>query len=201
MDLNTWKSLITSGEPSDRSAAADVIPDGGTAEELVPYLAICLKDPDSLVRTCAAETIGCFPGDAARVALLEALASESDPLTRAYLLSSLGGIGGLEDVRVILDELGGESHPIIRLHGATGLLSCVQRHWYATMKSALMAADDAAKGTSASDLLNYVEEHLSVFEEIAVLVEEAAPTTETRTTLDKLSEIKKLISSKLRESG
>ena len=157
MDFEEWKRLITSREPADRSDAADVIPDQAKPEEVVPYLITALQDPVELVRTCAADTLGSYHGDDVAKALRAALQKENDPLTKAYVLSSLGTVGELNDLPRFVEALQNETHPQIQVHAALGLAFCATSN---AIKQFLIGieASGAVKTAAANTFGEYLED-------------------------------------------
>lgn len=140
MDIDRWRKLIDSPEASDRSEAADVLPDGDITPDIVAQLLKVLADEDALARTCAADTLGDLPSESVRAALRARLEIEDDSLTRAYLLSSLGSMGNPEDAHLLNAALRPASDPMIRTHAAYGLL-------LSTMPPALQAIIDVCQGS------------------------------------------------------
>ena len=124
LSFTEWKRLITSSESDDRSHAADQMPKGGPQKEIVRLLVECLNDEDALVRTCAADTLGMYPTEEARVALRAAIDREEDELAKAYALSSLGAVGTLQDIGRLVEALRTETDPRVRIDAALGLAFC-----------------------------------------------------------------------------
>lgn len=104
MDFASWKNMLSSSETLERSDAADSLPDDGEFTEIVQLLIGALHDADDLVRASAAETLGCLDSDDVRSALREALRTETDELPRGYVASSLGAMGHLPDLKLLVDE-------------------------------------------------------------------------------------------------
>jgi hypothetical protein len=123
VNFEDWKLLIRSQVSSDRSNAADELPEDGDDEEVVALLTKALFDEDELVRTCAAASLGDCNMESARQALREAVSKESDDLALGYVLGSLGMIGGIEDFEVLLSKLTAEtSTRRIRIDSAEGIV-------------------------------------------------------------------------------
>lgn len=104
MKLDRWKKLISSDNPANRSHAADILPDGKKFGEVTTLLIKALHDEDALVRTCAADTLGLINSNRVRIALRTAYARETDDLVRNYIADSLGFVGTLSDLRMLVDE-------------------------------------------------------------------------------------------------
>jgi HEAT repeat protein len=122
-EFNDWKRRITSAEPSDRSDAADN-PPLRPRKEIVRCLIKALKDENSLVRTCTADSLGMHAVKPAREALRKALGQEDDELARAFMFSSLGAVGQLGDLERLTKELSAELSPLLSIHAALGLAFC-----------------------------------------------------------------------------
>lgn len=130
MDLNEWNRLISSKVASDRSHAADDIPDDISDDKLdgvVLRLLKCLEDPDALVRTCAADTLGMFPETRVRNRLRRSLKAETDPMAKSYIISSLGAVGDIADLTTLIEILKATRSKQMRQHTALGLFFCMQR--------------------------------------------------------------------------
>ncbi|MGH6931369.1 MAG: HEAT repeat domain-containing protein, partial [Dongiaceae bacterium] len=122
ISFDDWKSALRSGNPSVRSDAADFVPEGVEPALVIRELKAALEDADDLVRTCAADTLGFLVHEEARVALRDRLADETDVLTRAFILSSLGAIGTTEDLKLIVGYLKPDVPGMVRCHAAYGLM-------------------------------------------------------------------------------
>lgn len=122
IDFDTWKSLLRSADDAVRCGAADIVPKGADPLQVIHELKTALGDPDAFVRTCAADTLGYFEYEEASEALRARLVVETDVLTQAYLLSSLGVIGTVEDLKLIAGFLKNDTPSMIRAHAAYGLL-------------------------------------------------------------------------------
>lgn len=135
-----WFSLVNSEVVTDRAEAAECPPIDASADEVTAELARLLSDPDETVRLCAAETLGRFSSPETRTALRAFIASEKDHLTKAYGLSSLGMVGLVEDLPLLIDYANADS-PQIRIHACVAMFRLVQRVAAAQL-SALLETDD-----------------------------------------------------------
>jgi HEAT repeat protein len=171
MDYDTWKALLSSADSSDRSEAADIVPEGGEAAEVVRDLMNTLRDPVPLVRTCAADTLGYFECEEARQALRARLALETDELARAYVLSSLGEIGQIKDLRPIIDVLTSDTPKMIRAHAAYGLLALAIDQGIAVAADLCDGQDEHARSKCFSHLDILVEDMLHALAIIKWLAE------------------------------
>ena len=126
-ELTRWLAALSSENSAERSDAAESPPDGAIDDEVVAGLTPLLHDPVDVVRLCAAETLGRFPGPLAVAALRAFVAREADPLARAYGLSSLGLIGTSPEFPVLLAETAEDRPAQIRIHALVGLHELVRR--------------------------------------------------------------------------
>ncbi len=122
MKFEEWKNLILSSDRSDRTDAADELPDDGDDEEVVVLLNQALQDDDELVRTCAAGSLGNCHTESARRALRAAIPGELDEIALGYMLGSLGMIGGPEDFESLVAKFTDQSSSRrVRLDSAEGI--------------------------------------------------------------------------------
>lgn len=133
--LRRWLAALSSENEAERSDAAESPPDGALDDEIVTGLTPLLDDPSDVVRLCAAETLGRYPGPAAADALRAFIAREPDPVAKAYGLSSLGLIGTSQDFPILLAEAAEDRPGHIRIHALAGLHELVRRG----VKQGLMA--------------------------------------------------------------
>ena len=124
--FDEWKRLVLSASASDRSYAADELPDG-PEKPIVRLLVGCLEDSDPLVRTCAADTLGALPTKVSLEALRNAVGREPDELARSFAYSSLGSVGELDDIGRLIEAIRSESNSLARLHATLGLGFCSLR--------------------------------------------------------------------------
>jgi HEAT repeat protein len=127
LELRRWLAALTSKNSAERSDAAESPPDGALDDEIVTGLMPLLHDSVDVVRLCAAETLGRYPGPPTAAALRAFIAREVDPLARAYGLSSLGLTGTSQDLSILLPETAEDRHPQIRIHALVGLHELVRR--------------------------------------------------------------------------
>jgi HEAT repeat protein len=126
MNFVQWKKLLASEDSSDRSHAADILPDDGEDEDVAKLLVEALGDSDELVRTCAADSLGNIFLDTARRGLRARIAVETLDLPKAYMLCSLGLIGDDEDLEILVREyLGKTTAQRVKRDAAEGLLHLV----------------------------------------------------------------------------
>jgi hypothetical protein len=122
MKFEDWKNLMLSSDVSDRTDAADELPDDGDDEDVVALLNHALQDDDELVRTCAAGSLGNCCTKSARHALRAAIPSESDEIALGYMLGSLGMIGEEEDFETLVRRFTDQSLPRrVRINSAEGI--------------------------------------------------------------------------------
>jgi hypothetical protein len=101
-----WKSMIQSRNAEVRSTAADNPPELGEDKEIVRLLAAVLQnDEDDHARTCAADSLGYFHLDSARDALRIAVFKEKNEVALGYVITSLGMIGELGDLILLVSKL------------------------------------------------------------------------------------------------
>lgn len=120
-------AALSSEVSTERSDAAESPPEGALDDEIVAGLAPLLHDPCDVVRLCAAETLGRYPGPLTVAALRAFVAREADPLARAYGLSALGLTGTSQDLPVLLAETAEDRPAQIRIHALAGLHELVRR--------------------------------------------------------------------------
>lgn len=122
-----WRAALASDEPLDRCDAAEGPPEDVAPERVVEALIPLLHDPSDLVRASVAESLGRYPGTDAAKALRTHVTAETDELARAYALSSLGLVGSLSDVDVLLGALGRDASPHVEIYALVGLHELVRR--------------------------------------------------------------------------
>lgn len=98
MNYVEWLKHMNSTLSSDRSHAADEIPDDGDIIEINSLLINALDDEDDLVRTCAADSLAAIPSESTRAALRASLKSEQNELVLSYVVHSLGTVGDASDI-------------------------------------------------------------------------------------------------------
>lgn len=158
-ELRRWLAALSSELFMERSAAAESPPDGVSDDEIVAALTPLLHDLDDLVRLCAAETLGSYPGPQSVAALRAFVAREVDPLARAYGLSSLGLIGTSQDLSILLPETAEERPPLIRIHALVGLHELVRRGVKHGLKTLLEHETTEIRVAAATALALVLEEH------------------------------------------
>jgi HEAT repeat protein len=126
-ELERWLAALSSENCNERSDAAESPPDDATTDEIVAALMPLLDDPVEVVRLCAAETLGRFPGPRSVAALRAFIAREADPLAKAHGLSSLGLIGTSQDFSILLTETSVDRPAHVRIHALVGLHELVRR--------------------------------------------------------------------------
>ena len=124
MNFETWKTLITSQDSADRVDAADQTPDA-SPNEFIPFLLECLNDSHPLVRTCAADTLGDFSDDHVREGLRNMVVVEEDELAKAYAIASLGEVGTMNDLKLLIRIFESNPSSTIRLRTAKGMFLCM----------------------------------------------------------------------------
>jgi HEAT repeat protein len=179
MDYDTWKALLSSANSADRSAAADVVPEGAEPAQVVRDLTKSLGDSDPFVRTCAADTLASFECEEARQALRAQLAVETDELARAYVLSSLAKIGQIGDLRPIIDALTSDTPKMVRAHAVCGLLELAIDQGIAVAADLCDGEDEHARSTTFSSLDIIVEAMLHALGNIKSLAEKHQGMDET----------------------
>lgn len=157
LTFNEWKALLKSLESADRSYAADNPPED-SRREVVRLLIKCLSDPDELVRTCAADSLGMYPTTTVRKVLRIHIDREQDQLAKAYTVSSLGAVGTLDDIGRLAEVLSTDSDAQIQIHAALGLAFCSLcasvEHLLTCVKE-----DNRMRGTAANCLREYLYSH------------------------------------------
>lgn len=129
MNFEEWKKLLSSSEPGERSDAAEVLPDDGERREVAGLLLEALHDEDYLVRACAAETLGQIDLDEVRSALRSVLETEANALASGYIASSLGEIGELSDLKLLVDKSSSDAVSCwVKLHCAQGIAAIAVDH-------------------------------------------------------------------------
>ena len=125
--LNRWLAALSSELSTVRSDAAEAPPEGVLDDEVVTGLVPLLRDPIDVVRLCAAETLGRYPGPQTASALRAFVAQEQDPLAKAHGLSSLGLVGTSQDLALLLSESAEDRPAHMRIHSLAGLYELVRR--------------------------------------------------------------------------
>jgi HEAT repeat protein len=126
-ELRRWLAALSSELSTVRSDAAESPPEGALDDEIVTGLLPLLHDPSDVVRLCAAETLGRYPGPQTVAALRAFVAREADPLARAHGLSSLGLTGTSQDLALLLPETAEDRPAHLRIHALAGLHELVRR--------------------------------------------------------------------------
>lgn len=172
MDFEEWKRLISSPDFSDRSYAADELPNG-PSKAVVSLLVKCLDDPAPIVRACAADTLGALPATKESLAALRtAVVREPNELARSFALSSLGGIGELEDIDLLVEAIRKESGSLPRLHATLGLGFCSLRETVDRLLSYVRRKSPNQRRSAAANTLGeYLTSHRSHVELIRKTVE------------------------------
>lgn len=134
-EVRGWLAALSSESSAERSDAAEAPPDAASSDEVVAALVPLLQDPIDVVRLCAAETLGRYPGSQTVAALRAFVASETDPLAKAHGLSSLGLVGTSQDLTVLLSQTAEDRPAQIRIHALAGVYELVRRG----VKHSLMA--------------------------------------------------------------
>jgi HEAT repeat protein len=134
-EVRGWLAALSSESSTERSDAAEAPPDAAPSDEVVAALVPLLHDPVDVVRLCAAETLGRYPGPQTVAALRAFVASETDPLAKAHGLSSLGLVGTSQDLTVLLSQTAEDRSAQIRIHALAGVYELVRRG----VKQSLMA--------------------------------------------------------------
>lgn len=198
MNLENWKTLITSTIAGDRAHAADELPKMSkeSEAEVIEMLLECLNDQDALVRTCAADSLGFFQTAKVHDALQKSVLTEIDELARAFALSSLGEQGKIEDVTTILDILKENHDPQVQIHGMCGLFNCVQLHTSNNLLDFLNNEDDRVRISAVNSLLDIFFSHESVRETAVPRILEAKSHEKNPAVTEVFSEILEKISPK-----
>ena len=69
-ELRRWLAALSSENSAERNDAAESPPEGALDDEIVAGLMSLLHDPSDVVRLCAAETLGRYPGPQAAATTL-----------------------------------------------------------------------------------------------------------------------------------
>ena len=171
LDFATWKRHILSAESSERSYAADQLPTDAGARAVMPHLLRCLDDVDAFVRTCAADTLRHFPRPAIRQRLAEKVDVETDELTICYLLSSLGEIGGLAEVPILLRHAQPNVSRSVRLSAAYGLQCCAENIAKTQFISALNSSYDTRRASAANLISNAIDKRYADAEDLIATIQ------------------------------
>jgi HEAT repeats len=143
MNFVAWKDALQSSDSYIRSHAAETTPDDGDDQEIVELLSIALTDFDSLVRTCAAESLGNCHVETARNALRTAIVNEKEELPMAYMLCSLGMIGQPIDYDVLVSKFADNNSPQrIAISSAEGLFHLTVNNTITAITSAFLTSVD-----------------------------------------------------------
>jgi HEAT repeat protein len=126
-ELTRWLAALSSDSSAERSDAAEAPPDEAPADEVIAGLVPLLQDSCDVVRLCAAETLGRYPGPQTVVALRDFVAREADPLAKAHGLSSLGLTGTSQDLSTLLAQTAQDRPAHVRIHALAGLYELVRR--------------------------------------------------------------------------
>lgn len=151
-----WERQLRSPQSWDRCDAAEK-PPRGNRSRVVRGLIAALNDADSLVRTCAAESLSLISdSDAVRKALRRRCQVERECLARAYAMSSLGRIGDLSDVAYLAGVIRRARNDHVRVHAVAGLILAARRMAKTHLKHGLRARHPGTRGTSAGILADMV---------------------------------------------
>jgi HEAT repeat protein len=126
-ELARWLAALSSDNSAERSDAAESPPDQAPADKIVAGLTPLLQDLCDVVRLCAAETLGRYPGPQTVAALRDFVARETDPLAKAHGLSSLGLTGTSQDLSTLLSQTAEDRPAHVRIHALAGLYELVRR--------------------------------------------------------------------------
>jgi len=126
-EVKRWLAALANESSAERSDAAEAPPDVASSDEVVAALVPLLQDPIDVVRLCAAETLGRYPGPQTVAALRAFVATETDPLAKAHGLSSLGLVGTSQDFSVLLSQTPEDRPAQIRIHALAGVYELVRR--------------------------------------------------------------------------
>ena len=171
LDFATWKRHILSAEASERSYAANRLPTDAGARAVIPHLLRCLDDVDAFVRTCAAGTLRHFPRPAIRRRLAEKVDVETDELTISYLLSSLGEIGGLAEVPILLRHAQPKVSRRVRLSAAYGLQCCAENIAKTQFISALNSSYDSRRRSAANLIRHTIDKRYADAEDLIATIQ------------------------------
>ncbi|MGH6930874.1 MAG: HEAT repeat domain-containing protein [Dongiaceae bacterium] len=179
ISFDDWKSSLRSEDPTVRSDAADFVPEGVEPALVIRELKVALEDADDLVRTCAADTLGFLVHEDARVALRDRLAVETDVLTRAFILSSLGEIGTTEDLKLIVGYLKSDVPNMVRCHAAYGLMELALDQGLAIQAYLADGEDQHVRSKAFSHMDNIIDSMLYALEVIRMMAEKHREADET----------------------
>ena len=159
MNFERWKTLMESPETLDRVDAADVLPDGDITAEVKTMLLNALNDQEELVRACASGTLGSIDDDEVRQALRAALREEVDNVAKGFIASSLGAIGHLEDITLLVEESARTdvTGSYVRLHCAQAIVTLALRHSMAEIVSGSNSENPELRGVALARLVTVVE--------------------------------------------
>jgi len=121
MDYENWVIGINSKDVCERADTIEDFPLDHPKTIIAEHLIHLLNDKEMLVRLAAAETLGCFGMDIVRVALRESVVAEKDNLPKGYMISSLGMIGEIQDLKMLLNMLREERNTDIVSHIYVGI--------------------------------------------------------------------------------
>lgn len=153
-----WCAALASDEALDRCDAAESPPGDVAPARVVSALIPLLDDPSDLVRASAAESLGLYPGTEAAKALRAYVTAETDALARAYALSSLGLVGSLGDVDVLLGALAQDEPPHVEIYALAGLHELVRRLAKQGLATYLAHEQPAVRSAAAEALGDVVRE-------------------------------------------
>lgn len=125
--FEAWLSALRSDDGLERSEAAESPPEGAEPQVVVDTLIPLLDDENDLVRMSAAESLGLYPSPETRNALRDYVGREHSPLARANGLSSLGMVGEMGDLALLLGALDGHPEPPIAVHALVGAYELMRR--------------------------------------------------------------------------
>ena len=171
--IESWLEALGSDDDDERIAAAEAPPEDAPEAEIVAALIPLLGDANPLVRLCAAETLGQFPGTSTAVALREYVSREPDPLGRAYGLSSLGLAGEPADLALLAAESASDRPAEVRIHALVGAYELARRAATAGLASLLRHEAPETRSSAAEALVSVLGVHDDEEAALAALEERA----------------------------
>jgi HEAT repeat protein len=154
--MNKWKEKIVSRVEFDRLEALDKIPSDLSSDVLNAVL-MCVDDESELVRQAVAEALSLFDDDKARTALKGLAKDKDQPLVKQYALSSLGTIGGIEELKLLIEYFQSEMDRGIRVHIVTGMALAARRIAMNNLSEILTEDEAVLKSSAIMSLLFFYQ--------------------------------------------
>ena len=156
VDFDRWLEQVQSENPTERSEAMES-PPWTSPHRVEPYLIAGLKDECATVRLCAAESLGYFPSETTRDALMAYVEGETDEVARAFGMSSLGLVVSEEaDLHDLLQRLMAATDELQRVHALMGIYHGARRLARLKITPALQSERPEIRGLAAEALVRLV---------------------------------------------